>query len=186
MKLAILCAYELVPKAYRQKFRGHKNKFLPEICREKSMLFDKWCSATKTEEFDSLRQLILLEEFKGCLSERVVVYLSEQMVNSLSQATVAPLPKTKAGNQYLFTIMCRATRFAEAVPLRNIKVHVVLKIFIKFFSIFELQSYSNQLRLDFLSWVFNQTLKSLSIAHRVSSVYHLEKVKVQSRGFTKP
>ncbi len=52
------------------------------------MLFDKWCSATKTEDFNSLRKLILLEEFKGCLSERVVVYLSEQKVNSLSQAAV--------------------------------------------------------------------------------------------------
>lgn len=52
------------------------------------MLFDKWCSATKTEDFDSLRELILLEEFKGCLPERVVVYLNEQKVNSLLQAAV--------------------------------------------------------------------------------------------------
>ncbi len=51
--------------------------------------------------------------------------------------------------------MCRATRFAEAVPLRNIKAHVVLKMFIKFFSIFELQSYSNRLRLDFFCHEFS-------------------------------
>ena len=34
---------------------------------------------------------------------------------------VGPLPKTTAGNKYLLTIMCKATRFPEAVPLRNIK-----------------------------------------------------------------
>ncbi|KAI2665845.1 Transposon Ty3-G Gag-Pol polyprotein [Labeo rohita] len=91
VKLAILCAYELVPEAYRQKFRGHKKNLCQtfvEFAREKFLLFDKWCSATKTKDFDSLRELILLEEFKWCLPERVVVYLNEQKVNSLSQAAV--------------------------------------------------------------------------------------------------
>lgn len=31
---------------------------------------------------------------------------------------VGPLPKMKSGNQLLLTIMCAATRFPEAVPLR--------------------------------------------------------------------
>ena len=34
---------------------------------------------------------------------------------------VGPLPKTKSGNQYLLTIMCRATRFPEAFLFCNIK-----------------------------------------------------------------
>ena len=34
---------------------------------------------------------------------------------------VGSLPKTKAGHQYLLTIMCTAPRFSEAIPLRNIK-----------------------------------------------------------------
>lgn len=91
VKLAILRAYELVPEAYRQKFRGHKknsSQTFVEFSREKALLFDKWCSATKTDDFNSLRELVLLEEFKGCLSERVVVYLNEQKVSSLSQAAV--------------------------------------------------------------------------------------------------
>ncbi len=33
VKLAILRACELVPEAYRQKFRGHKKNFVPDICR---------------------------------------------------------------------------------------------------------------------------------------------------------
>lgn len=88
---------------------------------------------------------------------------------------VGPLPKTKAGNQYLCTIMCRATRFPEAVPLRNIKAPVILKTLIKFFSIFGLPKViQTDQGSNFLSRVFNQTLKSLSIAHRVSSSYHPE------------
>ncbi len=51
---------------------------------------------------------------------------------------VGPLPKTKAGNQYLCTVMCRATRFPEAIPLRKITAPVVLKALIKFFSTFGL------------------------------------------------
>lgn len=30
---------------------------------------------------------------------------------------VGPLPKTRAGNQYLLTIMCTSTQFPEAIPL---------------------------------------------------------------------
>jgi len=91
VKLAILRAYELVPEAYRQKFRGHKKsptQTFVEFSREKALLFDKWCSATKVDDFNSLRELVLLEEFKSCLPERVVVYLNEQKVNALAPAAV--------------------------------------------------------------------------------------------------
>ncbi len=56
---------------------------------------------------------------------------------------VGPLPKTKADNQYLCTIMCRATRFPEAVPLRNKgsccfeNVDLVLFPFLDFPKLFE-------------------------------------------------
>lgn len=40
-----------------------------EFAREKSGLFDKWCHASTLEE---LRELVLLEEFKNCLPEKVV------------------------------------------------------------------------------------------------------------------
>ena len=40
---------------------------------------------------------------------------------------VGPLPKTKSGNVYLLTIMCAATRFPEAIPLRNIKARNICK-----------------------------------------------------------
>ncbi len=91
VKAAILRAYELVPEAYRQKFRNHKRssqQTFVEFAREKSILFDKWCAATKAVDYNSLKELILLEEFKSCLPERVVVYLNEQKVASLSYAAV--------------------------------------------------------------------------------------------------
>ena len=49
---------------------------------------------------------------------------------------VGPLPKSKSGNQYLLTIMCKSTRFPEAIPLRNITTKNVVKALTKFFFVF--------------------------------------------------
>ena len=50
VKMNILKAYELVPEAYRQKFRnsrkGEKQTYV-EFGREKEMLFDRWCCQKK-------------------------------------------------------------------------------------------------------------------------------------------
>ncbi|CAI5677731.1 unnamed protein product [Oreochromis niloticus] len=89
LKSAILLAYELVPEAYRQRFRGLKKvqgqSFL-DFAREKSVLFDRWCMACKAADLVSVRELILIEEFKNCISERMAVYLNEQKVSTLQQA----------------------------------------------------------------------------------------------------
>ncbi len=91
VKLAILRAYELVPEAYRQHFRNrkkHTTQTFVEFARDKSILFDKWCTSSKADDFVLLRELMLLEEFKQCLPERMVLYLNEQKVTTLSQAGV--------------------------------------------------------------------------------------------------
>lgn len=91
VKSAILRAYELVPEAYRQKFRTCKktsSQTFVEFARDKGTLFDKWCAANKVNDFDLLRELVLLEEFKNCLPGKVVVYLNEQKVTSMSSAAV--------------------------------------------------------------------------------------------------
>lgn len=49
---------------------------------------------------------------------------------------VGPLPKTKTGNQFLLTVMCMATRYPEAFPLRKNTSKAVMKALVKFFSIF--------------------------------------------------
>lgn len=68
---SIFRAYELVPEAYQQKFRNHKKsngQTYVEFAREKAVLFDKWCTASEVKkDFEALRQLILLEDFKNLL-----------------------------------------------------------------------------------------------------------------------
>lgn len=81
IKAAILRAYELVPEAYRQKFRNHKkaqNQTYAEFIREKGTLFDKWSNSCEASDCDLLLELILLEEFQKCLPDCTVVYLNEQ------------------------------------------------------------------------------------------------------------
>lgn len=91
VKTAVLRAYELVPEAYRQKWRKHAK--IPkqthvEFAREKRVLFEKWCSSSKTTTFEQLQELILLEDLKSCLPEAVVVHLNEQKVTSLLDAAI--------------------------------------------------------------------------------------------------
>ncbi len=91
VKTAVLRAYELVPEAYRQKFRKHvkiPSQTFVEFAREKTTLFEKWCVASKITTLEQLKELILVEEFKNCVSENIVVYLNEQKASSLSEAAV--------------------------------------------------------------------------------------------------
>ncbi|KAK0136914.1 hypothetical protein N1851_026936 [Merluccius polli] len=91
LKKTVLQAYELVPEAYRQKFRNREktaNQTYVEFVRDKSVLFDKWCQALDVKSVAEMRELILLEEFKKCLPERIVVYLNEQKVASVTKAAV--------------------------------------------------------------------------------------------------
>ncbi len=67
IKAAVLCAYELVPEAYRQKFRRRvkiPSQTFVEFAREKTTLFDKWCDASKVTTFDQLKELLLVEDLK--------------------------------------------------------------------------------------------------------------------------
>lgn len=91
VKQTVLRAYELVPEAYRQKFRAHKKtdrQTFVEFAREKRTLFDKWCASNKTTTFEQLKEQVLLEDFKSSVSENLVIHLNEQKVVSLSLAAV--------------------------------------------------------------------------------------------------
>ena len=61
-------AYELVPEAYRQKFRNYlkyDSKTHVEFAREKENLFNRWCHSKEIgQDFKKLKQMVLLEEFK--------------------------------------------------------------------------------------------------------------------------
>ena len=86
---------------------------------------------------------------------------------------VGPLPKTRAGNQYLLTMMCKATRFPEAVPLRNIKAPKIVDSLIKFFTFVGLpHSVQSDQGSNFMSSVMQQTVYKLGIQQFKSSAYH--------------
>ena len=77
---------------------------------------------------------------------------------------VGPLPKTKAGNQYLLTVMCASTRFPEAIPLRNIKAKNIVKALIKFFTMVGLpRSIQSDQGTNFMSGLFQQVMYQLGI-----------------------
>ena len=82
VKAAVLKSFELVPEAYRQKFRTQRkteNQSYVEFLREKENALDKWCDSKRIDgDVEKLRQLILAEEFLNCVPEEVKVHLSER------------------------------------------------------------------------------------------------------------
>ena len=89
VKALILKAYELVPEAYRQKFRNcrkENDQTHVEFARTKEQLFDRWCSSKKIgSDYPKLRQLMLVEEFKRCINSDVKSFLDEKEVETLEK-----------------------------------------------------------------------------------------------------
>ena len=90
VKEIILKGYEPVAEAYRQKFRNCKNdsnQTHVEFARNKEQLFDRWCCSKKIDQnYDKLRQLMLIEEFKRCIQSDVKTFLDEKQVETLEEA----------------------------------------------------------------------------------------------------
>ena len=82
VKAAILKSFELVPEAYRQRFRTQRkkeNQSYVEFLREKENTLDKWCDSKRIDgDAEKLRQLILAEEFLNCVPEEVRGHLRER------------------------------------------------------------------------------------------------------------
>ena len=92
VKEAILKAYELVPEAYRQKFRNYlkfDSKTHVEFAREKENLFNRWCHSKEIgQDFKKLKQMVLLEEFKDKVRPDIRSHLDEQKVEKLEKAAI--------------------------------------------------------------------------------------------------
>ena len=77
VKNAILKAYELVPEAYRQKFRNYckqESQTHVKFAPEKEVYFNRWCNSREVgTDFEKLRQVILFEEFKRCVHDDIKV-----------------------------------------------------------------------------------------------------------------
>ena len=86
-KELILKGYELVPEAYRQKFRSFEKlgcQTYLEFARSKEQLFDRWCHSQKVDkDHDKLRQLILIGEFERCIHSDVRTFIDEQRAETL-------------------------------------------------------------------------------------------------------
>jgi len=89
VKLAIQTAFELVPEAYRQQFRVlHKteNQTHVEFLRDKERQFNKWCNSRNVDTFDSLKNLVLLEDFKDNVQKGVKVHLDDLDITDVHTA----------------------------------------------------------------------------------------------------
>ena len=92
VKEAILKSYELVPEAYRQKFRNYlkyDSKTHVEFAREKENLFNRWCHSKEIgQDFKKLKQMVLPEEFKDKVRPDIRSHLDEQKMEELEKAAV--------------------------------------------------------------------------------------------------
>lgn len=92
IKNAILNAYELVPETYRQKFRKYskfERQTYVEFAREKEDLFDRWVRAKNVNnDYNSLRQLILIEEFKQCAPQEIQMRVDEREIKTVKEAAI--------------------------------------------------------------------------------------------------
>lgn len=90
VKGAILRAYEIVPEAYRQRFRGLNKpdqQTYVDFAKEKEALFSRWCTSQKADTKEDLKQLILLEDFKNS-HDVICTHLNEQKATTLGKAAV--------------------------------------------------------------------------------------------------
>ena len=114
VKELILKAYELVPEAYRQKFRNcrkENDQTHVEFARTKEQLFDRWCSSKKIgSDYSKLRQLMLVEEFKRCINSDVKSFLDEKEVETLEKAA-------RLADDY--TLTCKVSFVSKANPKKT-------------------------------------------------------------------
>ena len=92
VKAIILRAYELVPEAYRQKFREYRKavgQSFVEFARIEEKLFDDWLKSKEADDVVKIKQVMLIEEFKNCVARDLKVHLEELKLESLQEVAIA-------------------------------------------------------------------------------------------------
>lgn len=92
IKAAVLKIYELVPEAYRQSFRSLERKVdqtYVELVRDLSTHFKRWLTALDVATFEDLCELMVLEQFKNVLPDRVATYIIERRRVTAADAAVS-------------------------------------------------------------------------------------------------
>ncbi|XP_068247887.1 uncharacterized protein [Palaemon carinicauda] len=108
VKALVLKAYDLVPKAYRLKFRNdnkHPSRSFVEFARVKENQFDDWITSRQVVSFASLREMLLLEEFKKACSKELRVHPEEVKVVKVSNAA-------QLADEYVLTHRSGASSFS--------------------------------------------------------------------------
>lgn len=86
---------------------------------------------------------------------------------------VSPLPHSKAGSEYLLTVICQVTRYLAAYLLRSITTKSVMKALTQFISIFGLPKIiQSDQGSNFTSSMFAEVLRQLGIRHNLATAYH--------------
>ena len=91
VKEAVLRVYEQVPEFYRQRFRNWRKgdqQTYSEISRELIGFFNRWCSSVQVNTYERLCDLIVLEQFKNIVPERLAVNINEHKVKTAAEAAV--------------------------------------------------------------------------------------------------
>ncbi len=80
-----------MPEAYKQQFRKSRKGEIQthvEFAQEQQSLFERWCKSQDVKDLDDLKNLILLEQFKRCVHERIATHLNEHRDLTLEKAAV--------------------------------------------------------------------------------------------------
>jgi len=87
---------------------------------------------------------------------------------------VGPLPRSKACNEYLFTVMCQVTRYPAAYPLRSINTKSIVKALTQFIYIFGLpRVIQSDHGSNFTSVMFSVLLQ-LGVRQNLATAYHAQ------------
>ena len=86
---------------------------------------------------------------------------------------IGPLPKTKSGNRYLWTMMCASSTFPEAIPLQARLTKKVVESMTNFFvKVGLLKVIQTDRGTNFMSNLFKRVIGQLGAKQVISSPYH--------------
>ncbi|KAK3885664.1 hypothetical protein Pcinc_010150 [Petrolisthes cinctipes] len=89
VKEEVLKAYTLVPEAYRQRFRGIARKYDEthlEFARNKRDAFTRWLRSKGVNSYETLFELILMEDFLSSVTRDVSLYLLDRDFETVEKA----------------------------------------------------------------------------------------------------
>ncbi|KAK3875339.1 hypothetical protein Pcinc_019785 [Petrolisthes cinctipes] len=89
VKEEVLKAYALVPEAYRQRFRGIARKYDEthlEFARNKRDAFTRWLRSKGVNSYETLFELILMEDFLSSVTRDVSLYLLDRDFETVETA----------------------------------------------------------------------------------------------------